>query len=151
MFYELLSVVVTSVLPISELRGSIPLGLALGLDPITVIIISIIFNSLIFFPIYFGADFFYKKFLHKWKFVDKIILRAHKHRHVVDKYGIIGLAIFVGIPLPMTGAWTGSILAWILKLEWKRSFIAVLLGVIMAAVIISSISLGILKGLEFLL
>ena len=145
--YDLLLVIVTSMLPVSELRGGIPLGLGLGLDPVIVIPIAIMFNSLVFFPIYFGSDFFYKKFLYKWKLVDRVIKRIHKKRDKIEKYGVIGLIFFVAIPLPFTGAWTASILAWLLQLDWKKSYIVILGGVIIAAAIVSAISLGIINGL----
>jgi uncharacterized membrane protein len=56
----------------------------------------------------------------------------------VEKYEVLGLAIFVGIPLPFTGVWTGSALAWLLDLDWKKSFLAVSLGVIIAACIVTA-------------
>jgi len=55
----------------------------------------------------------------------------------VERYGWIGLAIFVGVPLPMTGAWTGSVLAYLMGIEYKRALPAILLGVIIAGVIVT--------------
>ena len=141
---ETVSVIIISMLPISELRGSIPLGIGLGLDPLTVIMLSIIFNTLIFFPIYFGSDFFYGKFLKRFKFVRNTVKRVQKNEKFVEKYGIWSLIIFVAIPLPITGAWTGSVLAWVMGLDWKRSFLCIFIGVLIAAAIVSSVVLGIL-------
>lgn len=151
-FENILAVIITSVLPIAELRGGIPLGIAVGLDPLFAIPLSIFANALVFFPVYFGLELFFDKLLFKWKFVNRILERSrNKGKPYIDKYGLIGLAVFVGVPLPLTGAWTGTILAWILGLNWKKSFLAVALGVIIAGVIVSLISLGVLTGLKFLL
>ena len=140
---EILSVIIASMLPISELRGSIPLGLKLGIDPKFVIITSIIFNALVFFPIYFGLELFYHKIFSKFEIVERCMKRILKHKEKVDKYGYFGLAILVAIPLPFTGAWTGSALAWLLRLEWKKSFLSIFLGVLLAGIIVSLISLSI--------
>ena len=56
---------------------------------------------------------------------------------LVEKYGWIGLAVFVGIPLPITGAWTGSVLAYLMGIEYKRALLATFLGVIIAATIVT--------------
>ncbi len=144
--------IITSAAPVSELRGGIPLGIHLGLDPLTVIPLAIVANVLIFFPIYFGLEFLYERVFCKYKLCRKIIGRAdRKGRKYVEKYGIWGLLIFVAIPFPLTGAWTGTIIAWIMRLDWKKSFIAVVSGVVIAAVIISSISLGVLSVSPYIL
>ncbi|MEM7816310.1 MAG: small multi-drug export protein [Candidatus Aenigmatarchaeota archaeon] len=132
-------------MPISELRGSIPLGLQLGLDPAFVIIISIIFNALVFFPIYFGLELFYHRLFYRFEFVNKCLDRISKHKDKIDKYGFLGLVMLVAIPLPFTGAWTGSGLAWLLSLEWKKSFFAIFIGVLIAGIIVLLLSLSILK------
>ncbi|MBU5678803.1 MAG: small multi-drug export protein [Candidatus Aenigmatarchaeota archaeon] len=142
---ETIAIIILSVMPISELRGSIPLGLQLGLNPIFVFLISIIFNALVFFPIYFGLELFYHRFFYRFKFVNKCLERISKHKDKIDKYGFFGLVILVAIPLPFTGAWTGSGLSWLLRLEWKKSFFAIFIGVLIAGIVVLLISLSILK------
>ncbi len=65
----------------------------------------------------------------------------------MDKYGFWGLALFVAVPLPLTGAYTGTILAWLLGMDWKKAFPAVGLGVIVAGVVVLLITLGITSTL----
>lgn len=142
---ETIAVIILSVMPISELRGSIPLGLQLGLSPTFVIIISIIFNALVFFPIYFGLEFFYHRFLYKFTLVNKCLKRISKHKDKIDKYGFLGLVMLVAIPLPFTGAWTGSGLAWLLRLDWKKSFFSIFLGVALAGIFVAVFSLSLLN------
>ena len=140
--YRWLVVSILSISPISELRGAIPVGIGFGLDPLSVIAVSIIFNALVFFPAYFGLTMFHDTILYRSKFIEGQLARIHKKRHLVDKYGYLGLCIFVLIPLPLTGAWTGSILAWLLGMEWKKSFVAIAVGVLGAGIIVSFLTLG---------
>lgn len=142
---ETFAIIIVSVMPISELRGGIPLGLQLGLPASFVIPIAILFNSLVFFPIYFGLELFYHRFFHRFKIVNKCLNRILKHKDKIERYGFFGLIILVAIPLPFTGAWTGSGLAWLLRLDWKRSFIAIFLGVVIAGIIVSLISLSLFE------
>ena len=73
--------------------------------------------------------------------------KGNSKRSQIDKYGYLGLVLFVGIPLPGTGAWTGSLVAILLGLDKKKSFICILIGVMLAAAIMSIVSYGILGNL----
>ncbi len=143
MLTELWAVAVTAMLPISELRGSIPLGiLVLGLDPLLVIATSIIFNCIIFFPIFVALELLYHRFFERLDWARRIVERAHlKGGPLISRYGVIGVAIFVGLPLPVTGAWTGTLIAWLFGFSWKKSFLAICLGVLIAAAIVSPLVL----------
>ena len=72
--------------------------------------------------------------------------KALSKKKTIEKYGFFGLTLFVGIPLPGTGAWTGCLLAVLLQMDKKKSFYYILAGVLMAAVIMMIFSFGILKG-----
>ncbi len=149
---NIIAVAITSMLPIAELRGGIPLGIALGIDPLLTFIVSVASNALVFFPVYFGLKLLSERLLKNFDIFQGFVERTRKNgKPYIDKYGTIGLALFVGIPLPVTGAWTGTLLAWLMGLEWKRSFLAVGAGVLIAGIIIILISLGVLAGLKFLL
>jgi uncharacterized membrane protein len=149
MLEQLWPVIVTTLAPVAELRGGIPLGIAMGLDPALVIATAFIVNCLVFFPVYIGLTLLYERFFIRFAWCRKLIERIHKKgRPYVERYGILGLAVFVGIPLPATGAWTGTGIAWVLGLDWKRSFLAVCLGVLIAAVIVSAVSLGVLGAVS---
>ena len=137
-----------TVLPISELRGGIPLGISLGLDPLLTFAIAVIANALIFFPAYFLLRGLYSKFLSRWGLFNRYLdsLRR-KGKPRLDKYGFLGLALFVAVPLPLTGAYTGTILAWLFDMNWRKSFLAIGLGVLIAGIIVLLITLGVVKGL----
>jgi uncharacterized membrane protein len=133
-----------TVLPISELRGGIPLGISLGLDPLFTFCIAVIANALIFFPVFFALRLFYDKVLYRIPLFDKYLDSLRKRgKPKVDKYGFWGLALFVAVPLPLTGAYTGTILAWLLGMDWRKAFAAVGLGVVVAGVIVLLITLGV--------
>lgn len=143
-------VFIISLLPILELRGGLLAASLLGLDPIPSYIITIVGNLL---PIPFILWFINKildwmrnskhlKGVASW--LDK---KADKHKSSIEKYGFWGLVLFVGIPLPGTGAWTGSLIASVLEMDRKKSFLAILLGVIMASIIMMLISFGLLRGI----
>ena len=143
MLDQLWPVILTTLAPVTELRGGIPLGIAMGLDPWLVILTAIIFNCLVFFPIYIALYALYGGFFDRFAWCRNLLDRVHRRgRPYIEKYGILGLVVYVGIPLPVTGAWTGTIIAWVLGLDWKRSFLAVCLGVLISATIVSLIVLG---------
>ncbi|MCI9557717.1 small multi-drug export protein [Clostridiaceae bacterium] len=84
-------------------------------------------------------------------FLDRIALwvreKADKHKGQVETYGFWGLVLFVGIPLPGTGAWTGSLVASLLHMKLRKSFPAILLGIVLATIIMSLLSYGLLGAL----
>ena len=142
---EIAWVLLVSVSPISELRGGIPLGiLEYKLDPLFVFCIAVIANALIFFPVFFALRFLYDKFLFRVPLFDKYLDSLRKRgKPKVDKYGFWGLALFVAVPLPLTGAYTGTILAWLVGMDWRKAFAAVGVGVVLAGVVVLLITLGI--------
>ena len=137
-----------SMLPIIECRGSIPLGWGLGLPWWQTALFSIAGTML---PVPFIL-LFIRAFLN-WmrrcsvKWLNRVAAwldrKIEKHKGTIEKYSYWGVLIFVGIPLPGTGAWTGTMIASVLGLEPKRSFVAALGGVLLATVIMSLISGGV--------
>ena len=146
---EIAWVLLASVSPISELRGGIPLGiLYYELDPLLTFFMAVIANALIFFPVFFALRLFYDKLLFRIPLFNKYLDNLRKRgKPKVEKYGFWGLTLFVAIPLPITGAYTGTILAWLLGIDWKKAFPAVGLGVIVAGVVVLLITLGVTSTL----
>ncbi len=141
-----------SIVPISELRGGIPFALAHELNPIAVYFVCVISNVLAYPIVYLFLDNLHPVFK-KWewyqKLFDKFIIRTrHKVEKKIDKYGFWGLMIFVMIPLPVTGAYTGSLAAWLFNINKKKGFLAVLLGVIISGLIVTSVYLSGAKILD---
>jgi len=143
---DIAKLLLVTVSPISELRGGIPLGIALGLDPWFTFFAAIVANALIFFPIFFVLRLFYDKFLFRIPLLGRYLDRLRRRgKPVVDKYGFWGLFLFVAVPLPLSGAYTGTILAWLLDVDWRKAFPAVGLGVVVAGVIVFLITLGVIS------
>ena len=145
-------------LPLVELRGAIPYSVIFELDFLPSYIVCIIGNMLpvpfIFFfarrVLEWGAD---KKYI--GKFFSFCLEKGHKGgtklQQKAGKGLFVALLLFVGIPLPGTGAWTGTLAASILDMDFKTSVIAVMLGVILAGVIMALATSGLLGGIGALL
>lgn len=145
---EILKYIAITLLPWIELRGAIPL--AVKNNAYYAIPVIVLTNIFIFFPVYFGLELFYELVKNNSLLAKRLEKTRAKAKPYVEKYGVLGLLVFVAIPLPGTGAYSGSLAAWLLDLEWKRSFIAVGLGVVAAGLIVFLLSAGLLAGLKFL-
>ena len=144
---------VFTLLPISELRGGLPYALANGIPWAAAYPYCVIVNALLAPIIYVFLDTAHK-LLYRWKFYagifDKIVERARKKLTAkVERFGFWGVALFVGIPLPVTGAVTGTLGAWILGLGRRSTMLAVLVGVTIAGLIVSGIYLLGIEALDF--
>ena len=140
---------IVSLFPILECRGGLIVAKLLGVNLLTALPICIIGNILPvpFILLLLNKIFqFFKRTKHH-KLVDKIEAHAMKKSESLSRGEFLGLLLFVGIPLPGTGAWTGSMIAALLGMDRKRSSEAIGLGVLLAAFIISVIFYGLLGGI----
>ena len=144
--HEWLWVGLLSLSPVAELRASIPFGLFLGLPSGILIPYAILLNCLSFFPIYFGLQLLYERVFSRFRFARRIVERTHlKARSRIERWGEIGLIFFVAIPLPGTGVWTATLIAWLFGLDWKKSFLVISLGAVLAGCLVSAVALGLLS------
>ena len=144
-------VFIISLMPILELRGGLIAAALLGLDPIPAYIISIIGNVL---PVPFILLLIAK--ILAWMRDSKVGLfnkianwlndKVEKNKGQIEKLGYWGLLLFVGVPLPGTGAWTGTLVAAMLNLDKKKSFLVIMAGVFMASIIMMLLSYGLLAN-----
>lgn len=143
-----LTVMLTAALPIIELRGAIPVGISLGLSTIHSAIISFI-GSIIPVPVILFTIRPIFNYLKETKFfkdiVQKLTDRSLNKSGKIQKYGAWGLFIFVAVPLPGTGVWSGSLIAALLDIRFKWAFPAILFGNLIAGLIIMSISHGVVR------
>ncbi|MBE6789101.1 MAG: small multidrug export protein [Ruminococcaceae bacterium] len=153
MFTKYLLLFLLSMVPIIELRGAIPVAVGWDLNLPLSYLVSVIGNILpVPFIILFGK-FILSKLAGVKKigpFFQKIIDRADRKAKTLGKAELWGLYLFVAIPLPGTGAWTGALIAAILRLRLKNAFFAIAMGVITAGVIMLLVSLGVFSGIDFL-
>ncbi|MBN2653400.1 MAG: small multi-drug export protein [Spirochaetales bacterium] len=146
-----------SMLPIAELRGGIPYAILRGDIPYYIAYFYCVFFNFLVAP--FGY-LFLKHFNHfvckhvgfYRRFFEKVSTKAElKIRPKVEKYGFWGVMIFVAIPLPITGAYTGTLGAWLLGVSWKKTCLAVLCGVIISGIIVTSIVVSGSEAFSFLI
>ncbi len=130
-----------ALLPISELRGAIPYAVLAGMDLLPAAIFCIGLNALVPF-----IAFIFLSTVHKLlyrltfyrRFFDRFVERARGKVHgKVERYGYWGLLVFVAIPFPVTGAWTGTLGAWVLGMDRKKAILAIVGGVLVAGLIVS--------------
>jgi len=140
-----LIVFLAAMIPLMELRGSIPLGFILGMDWPLIFVVSILGNLL---PIPFILLFLRRMepHLRKIKFVDRLMDRIFERtrRKVERKRDVVqdlGLMFFVAIPLPVTGAWTGALIAYMYAMDRKKSFLLITGGVLIAGTVVTAIML----------
>ena len=140
-----IKVFLIAMIPIFELRGAIPIGiLEYKLSPLEVFPIAIAGNMVPIFFILLFFDFvtriFFKVPLLK-KILEAIFRRTRKKGEIIEKYEEIGLMLFVAIPLPVTGAWTGSLAAYLFGLRFWKSILFIFLGVLIAGVVVTTLTL----------
>ncbi len=139
---------IISMIPVIELRGAIPIGRGMGLGFFTCYLISVLGNML---PV--PIILLFVRSVLNWmkgiKYLDKIALwverKGRKHSGKITKYATWGLFLFVAIPLPGTGAWTGALAAALLDMRMKKAFPFIFAGVTVAGLIISLLTYGVLE------
>ena len=146
-FTKYLIVCGMSMVPVIELRGAVPYGVTAGLPLLPVLLTAILGNMV---PVPFIL-LFIRKIL-AWmktregfcrRLAEKLEPRALSKSDVLEKYAAFGLFVLVAIPLPGTGAWTGSLVAAVFQLKWKHAIPSIFAGVVAAGIIMSIVSYGV--------
>jgi len=144
-----LAVLVLAMLPIFELRGSVPVGILLFRLPametafysILGNMIPIIFLLFLFEPVY--------RWLSRFERLDRlfewVFKRTRRKGKLIERLEVVGLILFVAIPLPVTGAWTGSVAAFLFKIPFWKALPAILCGVMIACLVVTLASLGVIQ------
>ncbi|MBI5143449.1 MAG: small multi-drug export protein [Candidatus Omnitrophica bacterium] len=146
--------VIIAALPIFELRGSIPVALAMGLSPVKAFLLSILGNLVPVIPVLLFLEPVSNRLTRfkLWRnFFDWLFERTKAKGDLIQKYEALGLMLFVAVPLPMTGAWSGCIAASLFKIKFRYAFPAIILGVVTAGIIVLSVCLFSKGAWSFLL
>lgn len=145
-FGKVLMTFFISMIPVVELRGAIPVALAHGMDLWPAIVVSVLGNlvPVPFIIVFIRNIFAWLRKKSQWlnKLVTGLERRAAKKSDTVRKYEFWGLFLLVAVPLPGTGAWTGALIAAMLKMRIKRAFPAIALGVVAAGLIVAFVTYG---------
>lgn len=139
-----------SLMPILELRGGLIAASLMDMPMWQAFLVCLVANILVIPLVLFLMEGI-MNLLSKWKVLGKLIdwfkKKTLKKKSTIEKYGYLGIMLFVAVPLPGSGAWTGCLLAILLGLDKKKSFFSALLGVFIAGIIMLIFSYGILKGI----
>ena len=142
-----LEIMLLAMLPLTELRGAIPIGIAMDLNPIAVYIASVIGSTIVSIPLILT----FRHILNFFRNIDiflplvkKVDSKIESRMKRLKSISILGIILFVGIPLPTTGTWTAAAIASILKMRIKTSLLGVLIGNMMSEIIVFLISLHII-------
>ena len=143
--------IILCLLPVSELRGGIPYAIANKVNPFLAIVLCFLANLLVIPIVFFFLDnlhhYFLRINLYKRTFNRFIEGRRKRAKKYIEKYGYWGLIFFVAIPFPATGAYTGTLIAWLFGMKRKKASLVIVLGVLIAAIIVST---AVLLGIETL-
>ncbi len=141
---DYLITIALALLPISELRGAIPYAYFNGSPLLLAAALGVVVNLLVAPLAYIFLGSLHTLFYRVWQwyrsFFDRFVQRARMRvEHHFSKWGYLGLAVFVGVPLPITGAWTAALGAWVLGLKKKETILAISFGVFISATIVTLI------------
>lgn len=140
---EYIRIMILSMIPITELRGAIPIGIALDLNPIGVYFASVLGSTMVAIPLVLAyrhvVDFLKSKKI-LLKLLNKIDNKIERSMKKMKAASIIGIILFVGVPLPTTGTWTAAAIASILKMRLKDALSGIFIGNILAGLIVSLLS-----------
>lgn len=152
MIGDLLLLLAITVVPWIELRGAIPVGIAMGYHPVLVLGITAAANCVIIAPGFLALDLLYTRWLSRFPWVRRQVDRVRAGGNTyLQRYGLWGLALFVGVPLPGTGAYSGTLLAWLAGLNRWRAGVAIAAGVLLAGTVVTLVATGIITALRWVL
>jgi len=144
-----LAVFLVAMLPIFELRGAIPLGYALGMgNALVIYAVACAGNFVPVLPILLllgPAERHLRRFRTMDRLLDWVFRRTVSRSAVIQKYESLGLILFVAIPAPMTGAWTGAVAAYLFKLPLRMAVPCIILGILIAGVVVTLVSQGVIS------
>ena len=139
------AVVILAALPISELRGAIPLAIAMDFPPAKAYALAVIGNFIPVVPLLFFLQPISDRLRHIpvfEKFFNWLFERTKRKATLIEKFEALGLILFVAIPLPITGAWTGCVAATLFKIRFRYALMAILLGITIAGCIVLGLSMA---------
>jgi len=138
-----------TLIPGVELRGTIPVGIAMGYHPLWVMAVAIVTNCVLVVPTFMALDLLYARWFSRWAFLRRQVDRVRASGgSYVQRYGLPGLALFVAVPLPGTGAYSGALLAWVIGLPRRAALAAIAVGVVGAGIIVTLAATGVITALR---
>lgn len=145
-------ILIAAGLPVTELRAAIPVGIALGIGPLEAFFLGVLGNLIPVVPLLLIIPRIYRWLGSRPSFrnyLQQVIEKTRRKGSQVEKYGALGLLLFVAVPLPGTGVWTGSLLAFIMGINLWYSIVALSGGAVLAGIAVTIASIGLLQAFKF--
>jgi uncharacterized membrane protein len=146
MLTRFVHVMLLSLVPWVELRLAIPYGIAhLRLHPGVAFAAAVLASWTVIVPVFVGLDLFYVRFLSRSPLVRRLIEEVRQHgRRYVERWGVLGVGIYVSLPMPGPGVYSGAVLAWAFGLPRRQAIAALAVGVLVSALLVTLISTGLI-------
>jgi uncharacterized membrane protein len=145
MLTKFLHVMVLSIVPWVELRLAIPYGITKGLPPAVAFAAAMLASWAVIVPMFLALDLFYDRFLSRYALARRFIQEVRKRgRKYVERWGVVGVGIYVSLPLPGPGVYSGAVLAWTFGLPRRQAIVALAVGVLVSAFLVTLISTGLI-------
>ncbi len=145
-FGKLAATFCMAMLPVVELRGAVPFGVAAGLPPLAALAAAVLGNLAPVVPILLLLRHVFgwlRHFPRLGALVERLERKAHLKGRTVQKYRALGLMLLVAVPLPGTGAWTGALVAVVLDIRMRTALPAIVLGVLLAGIAVTAMTCGV--------
>lgn len=134
-----------SLVPWVELRLAIPYGITKGLQPAAAFAAAVLASWAVIVPMFVGLDLFYVRFLSRFALVRHFIEEVRRRgRKYVERWGVVGVGVYVSLPIPGPGIYSGAVLAWAFGLPRRQAIIALAAGVLVSAFLVTLISTGVI-------
>lgn len=146
---DLLLLIGLTLVPWVELRGAIPLGIAMGYHPLWIMTVAVVANCALIVPTFAALDLLYARWFSRWAFLRRQLERVRVSGGAyLDRYGLPGLALFVAVPLPGTGAYSGTLLAWVMGVRRRSAVVAIAAGVLGAGLMVTLAATGVITLIQ---
>ncbi len=145
MVTRFLQVMMISLLPWVELRFAIPFGITKGLHPVFACLAALVATWAMIIPVFLFLDMSYHRFLTRVPWIHWGIEEVrHRGRSYVERWGVLGVGIYVSLPIPGPGLYSGAVLAWVFGLPRRQAMLALALGTFVSAMLVTIISTGVI-------
>jgi uncharacterized membrane protein len=138
---RVIHVVLLSIAPFVELRLAIPYGITKGLHPLVAIAAAVAATWVVIVPMFLVMDLFYERFISRIPlarhFVEEIRRRG---RNYVERWGVVGVGVYVSLPLPGPGVYSGTVLAWLFGLPRRQAIVSLAIGILISGILVAGIS-----------
>jgi uncharacterized membrane protein len=134
-------VMILSMLPFAELRVAIPYGITKGLHPVVAFTAAVVATWVVIVPMFLVLDLFYERFFSRFAVVRHFVEKVRAGgRSYVERWGVVGVGIYVSLPLPGPGIYSGAVLAWLFRLPRRHAIAALAVGSLVSAMLVAGIS-----------